>query len=833
MIIKTKKHRAEALAQILILIISIVAFSYLVGGIGVVSAVDISCPTTCTGDSDCGGCCEGNQLVTGGKCVTNSDDEKVCDYSSSYKNLVPEKCGYNPESSGSGDKDSSTWDKVEGVLIAGGSAVQVWDKLENGLTGLANKGAETEVPALVIPSSSTAGDAILTEALAEADAWLFAQGEALAAEDLAAAELGLAELEGGGITFAEWIGGEGGILSKGVNWVWDGFSGVWTGEETGFIQETAVWAAAIYIVIKALDWVIKDEEWSAFLSKAARDAALAFVATEAAVELLATLGVELVAELELPVVGWIAAAVTILYELFTWRTEQKQVITFQCQPWQAPEGGADCEKCNNQGLIPCSEYQCKSLGQACELINKGTTNQKCISGKDDGKYPTIQPWTNALLNGDYYYTPVSVMSPPDKGVYIKYKESNDGCIPAFTRLSFGVLLDENAQCKISTTREASYDAMGNKYMGGPIFNESHFFQLTLPSASSLQSENISLANDGEYELFVRCEDYHGHSNPANFVFKFCIDEGPDYTSPKVELANPLNGMPIAHNEDEIEATFYINEPAECRWSHLNKDYESMENSMSCDTKMSEMNAYMLYRCTTTLTDLENDKENKFYVRCKDQPFLAEGEGQRNTNLESYEYTLVGTQPLVLDWVTPNDTLVKGPTENVEVKIEAETSAGYDDGMAVCYYSLTGNQGSYIEFYETNSYEHSQSVWLDEGEHEMYIQCIDLGGNTDEAVIEFEVETDTDWPEITRMYYEDDYLKLITDEAAICVYSKTDCRYIFDDGIPMENIDNIEHYIDWNSNVNFYIKCKENRDAGLYPPSGECSIIARPFDIYSE
>ena len=65
--------------------------------------------------------------------------------------------------------------------------------------------------------------------------------------------------------------------------------------------------------------------------------------------------------------------------------------------------------------------------------------------------------------------------------------------------------------------------------------------------------------------------------------------------------------------------------------------------------------------------------------------------------ESYKYTLTGTQPLVIDWVTPNDTTIKDSTNEIKIKIEAHTSIGYNQGEARCLFSETGKEGTYIQF----------------------------------------------------------------------------------------------------------------------------------------
>ncbi len=608
----------------------------------------------------------------------------------------------------------------------------------------------------------------------------------------------------------------------------------------GWTVRTAAWAATLYFGIKYLGTVITDDpNIQRAFDRAAAGASIGstagrligqIVAKKAvAASLEKVLGISVAAIV--PVFGWIATGVGIIISILTFKNERYQQITFQCNAWQAETGGENCEECNDQGLLPCTEYQCKSLGQGCGLINPGTGQEKCtnVLCRSDAKYPIIDVWIDALLNNDYRYSPASAISPPDRGAYVKYIKSGDGCVPAFTPLSFGVMLDEPARCKISPIRTNSFETMGNLFLSGGLADYNHSFSLSMPGSSALGSENISIENDGNYELYVMCEDSCGNANPANFVFKYCVDPEPDHTNPLIVSADPLNGLPVGHDIDSIDATIYVNEPAECRWSHLNQDYENMENTMSCATSVLEMNAYMLYPCTTTLTGIQNNVENKFYFRCKDQPFATE---QRNTNTESYEYLLIGTEPLILDWVTPNDTLVKGPTSSVKVTIEAETSAGYKDGISTCYYSETEEEGSYIQFYNTHSYEHSQDLWLSQGEYDYYIKCMDLGGNTDRAMINFEVETDTSAPIISRVYYEDGYLKIITDEEAKCVYGNANCKYNFDEGISMISIDDFEHSVSWNSDANFYIKCGEIREGGIYPSQNQCSLEVRPFDIYS-
>ena len=524
--------------------------------------------------------------------------------------------------------------------------------------------------------------------------------------------------------------------------------------------------------------------------------------------------------------GIVVAAIIFYNE---YRDTKTETITFTCEPWDAPTGGKYCEDCNKQGELPCSEYQCRSLGQSCQLLNPGTDEEKCAwINRNDVKYPIIDAWDDALLSEDYKYEWLTSaeLSPPDRGVKVIYTPSTTGCTKAFTPLSFGVVLDEPAKCKIDFLRKDTFDDMGYYFGGSSLLRYNHTQVMSLPGPSAFDSENLTIQNDGDYELYVRCQDANGNHNTANFVFKYCIEKGPDTTPPLIVGTKISSGMPFGYEKSSIDFEIYVNEPADCRWSHLDQDYDNMEEVMdnSGADSIFDVNEQGLYTLTTTLTGLKDRVENKFYFRCKDN--------SENVNTESQPkngFVLIGTQPLIIDWVKPNET-VKDSTETVKVTLEAKTSAGYKEGEATCYYSETGEDDDYVLFFNTNSYKHSQDLWLAEEDYEYYIKCIDLGGNSDTKTVSFKVESDSESPIVVRAYHEETYLKLITNEEAECVYDVSNCNYPFDDGISMTVVDETSHFTDWNTNIDFYIKCRDGY--GNEPtPQDVCSIIIRPFEVY--
>lgn len=517
----------------------------------------------------------------------------------------------------------------------------------------------------------------------------------------------------------------------------------------------------------------------------------------------------------------------VLYLAYEEIDEEK--VEFVCEPWEAPSGGVDCEKCNDQGILPCSEYQCRSLGQACELVNQGSEEERCVwVNPQDVEFPTIQPWEEALLEG-YEYTPDNAISPPDRGVIIENTETADACIKAFTPLTFGIETNEPAKCKIDYLNKESFEEMDYFFGGSQLFRENHTQVMSLPGLAAYEAENIEIQNDGDYELFVRCQDKNGNANAANFVFKFCVEDGPDTTAPVIVNTNLINGMPIAHNQTEIDLIVYTNEVAECRWSHLDEDYEEMDEEMSCSKSVTEMNSQSLYECETTLDGLENDKENNFYFKCRDGSSTMDNR-DRNTNSESYVFTLLGTIPLVVNEVGPNET-VRDNSDPVRTTLTAETSAGAGEGFATCYYKESGEEESaYVEFFNTGTNIHSQDLFLEEGDYEYNIRCIDLGGNADEERVEFFVESDSESPIVVRVFREENQLKLITDEEAECVYDVLSCNYLFDDGISLTTLSEVNHFAEWDSSRNLYVKCRDVY--GNQPNPSQCSIVAKPFEIFS-
>ncbi len=531
-----------------------------------------------------------------------------------------------------------------------------------------------------------------------------------------------------------------------------------------------------------------------------------------------------------PYIG-IGAAIAIF--VFTYKEEKMQTITYECLPWEAPLGGSNCEVCNDEVQI-CSEYRCKALGQACGLVNEGTVDEKCVwINPNDVTAPQITPWDEPLTEG-HKYTNHDIL-PPSLGAKIVREDGN--CIQAFTPLEFGIITNEPAQCKIDIahsegSEQSVFDDMAY-YFGDSLYKYNHTERLNLPSGESIRNslngtDAPEIPLDGIYNFYSRCRDANGNFNVQEFVFQICVDESPDTTPPVIVDTSILSGSYVSFEVDDVDLDVYVNEPAECKWDIESKAYEDMINEMECSDEIHEINAQQLYTCSGTLTGIKDREDNNYYFRCKDQP--SKPDNERNVNVQSYEFILKGSQPLTIVDVGPNETIF-GSTSSVEVDLTVETGDGAEEGKAICYFSSTGEEGSYVSMFETDNFEHKQTLQLLEGDHTYHYRCVDVGGNSAEDSVDFRVEVDEESPSITRAYRELDGLKIVTDEDADCAYSLNSCDYVFDEGLKMIYSNpsiRTNHFAEWNAGLTYYIKCRD--DYGNEPSPNQCSMIASASNV---
>ena len=519
----------------------------------------------------------------------------------------------------------------------------------------------------------------------------------------------------------------------------------------------------------------------------------------------------------------IAAAVIIL----TYKKEKTEIVTFECQPWQPPIGGQNCAKCNEDPLVPCSEYRCKSLGQACQIVNPGTEDELCVwVHKEDVKAPVITPWEDALKPEKLKYVRDGL------GWRITQDGAPGGCLEPFTRLEFGVKTDEPSQCRLDLGLKDKYDGMTFLFGETELYSQEHAqtrFRIPNPFAPEEDGEVPPIHNDGVFTMYVRCRDANGNGgDSAPLPLKFCVQKGPDTKPPVIEGFLIEDNSPVRFEVDSLKQEVYTNEPAECKWSKTDKEFDLMENKMSCSTNSLQFNGNLQYVCSGTLTGIKDREDNTFWFRCKDKP-LAANQNDRNVMQVGVKNTLRGTEPLVIQKIGPSGE-IRGATSIVTLNLTVTTGFGADEGKSTCYYKFEESGQFNVQMLGTGTTMHEQPVSLSGGDYTAYFKCIDGGGNAAQNQTSFKVIVDTLPPLISRVYKNGANLQIITSEEAKCVYSLNSCSYEFGSGLPL-NYDSVggsvrkdRHAIAWDKEKTYYVKCEDLQGKRVAPD--KCSIVVK-------
>jgi len=480
-------------------------------------------------------------------------------------------------------------------------------------------------------------------------------------------------------------------------------------------------------------------------------------------------------------------------------------IEFECKAWEAPVGGSDCEKCNDDSLKPCSQYRCESLGAACELINIGTENEMCGAMEDDGEVPVISPQYDMISDGIIY---------DDVGSSgFSLNPSGGGCIDAYTPLMFGVVTSELAHCKFdfeSTDFDGlSYDLGGNAY----LINHTTVFNLPDPSHGQSQGLNWT----GDLNLFVRCQDVYGVLNDGFYEIDMCVNEGEDVNPPIVVKTTPKNNGLVGVAVGEVELEIVTNELATCWWSDRDIIHSEMENQMDCGDSFGVPSDVLGYVCNATILLGEQRQNYSYYIRCGDQPWLSDSE--RNFNPRSFIYEVQRpSSAIVIDDVGPRGDF-ETSTDMTTVELRIATSGGGDSHF--CSYSFSGYDNM-IELFETGGNRmHIQIFNRPAGRNSIFVECRDETGDFARDFTEFNIIRDSSIPQVSRVWQDESSVNLVLNENAECKVSLDGCRFAWDEGVLIGEGREFEFGV--TKGKKYFIRCKD--DHGNVPNGCLVELVA--------
>ncbi|MBI2110198.1 hypothetical protein HYT51_00250, partial [Candidatus Woesearchaeota archaeon] len=306
-------------------------------------------------------------------------------------------------------------------------------------------------------------------------------------------------------------------------------------------------------------------------------------------------------------VAWAAAIFFVISKFVNKASVATVTYTFNCQPWVAPVGGDDCEKCDD--FTVCDKYKCESLGQACKLENENTGNETCVwTNKNDAVPPVITPLPiEPRTQADFIYTPVSL---GNRGY--EFKEE----VPVYTTLQVGVKTNEKAQCRISKG-DIPFDDMTTLFNDG-LIKEEH--RVEIPSfRGTAPNEDVFTSGGGNYLFYVKCRDINNNKNRESYFIKFNMEDELDRVPPVIEEFSVPDNAFIPSGTRNFTLVSYLNEPIPvqggCKYSLNDVPYNNMENDMTCSGNVRV--SLNRYSCTATLNGLRDSVDNVFYFRCRD------------------------------------------------------------------------------------------------------------------------------------------------------------------------------------------------------------------------
>jgi hypothetical protein len=521
---------------------------------------------------------------------------------------------------------------------------------------------------------------------------------------------------------------------------------------------------------------------------------------------------------------WIGIGVIAIGIIIGGASYESRYVQFTCDPWTPPQGGENCERCNEDPMKPCTQYRCESLGTMCEFLEDNSENPKCEAMEEESNPPIIS-------EGDILTEGYEFQNPTTNGVEVRKLDGD--CLEQGQEIGIRLFTDENARCKYSTEIPASpqYEEMIGEFTEERTFwVRNHTIRYLPPRVDSLPAEDISGSIQeriGHQNLYVKCTDAQDPSNFNfnNYIVDICINEK-DTIQVDFGLARflPENEASIMHGLEEQAVKFWISEAADCKYSrNMGTGYFEMENEFSC-AGLEEREIFG-YPCETTITNLTTG-ENAIYVRCLDQPWLPANNSLRNVNLGDYKYSLFASESALnissIIFTYDGKTISHGEAfkegfDPIEVEMNVRTSGGANLGESMCQWKIGESSMSSMRPWSEYSTDHSQFFsYITTGVTNIYLECIDSAGNNVSAETSFSLEVDRTPPIVVRAYENNGRLKIITNENSQCYYNFQSCNLNFENATEMTTGFSQTHSASWIAGQTYYIRCEdlwENKNSG--------------------
>ena len=145
-----------------------------------------------------------------------------------------------------------------------------------------------------------------------------------------------------------------------------------------------------------------------------------------------------------------------------------------------------------------------------------------------------------------------------------------------------------------------------------------------------------------------------------------------------------------------------------------------------------------------------------------------------------------------------------------VTLQVYVSGGAKEGASECFFGTDKGNGKIVGFkyelgFENNTAIHQIPLTYNKGHYDLAIECNDIAGNKANASIKFDIKKDDEASEFAKIYLDDQFVYLVTNEKAICKYS-TSLPFNYDLATEISSADYLTHMILLENSPYYVVQC---------------------------
>jgi len=543
-----------------------------------------------------------------------------------------------------------------------------------------------------------------------------------------------------------------------------------------------------------------------------------------------------------------------------------------------------CHSCNADPYRVCTAERCVILGDCVPVETDDKKGYRCEPGKCDETGDVF--FSSFNVNAFIDNASVENVKAADDGAYDK--DNKDGTIkvdlgeiPFNTRyISINATTDDLASCFFVL------DKMGQNISDMEAFDENLWPEYNWQNVNVLLPGGIQRGMN--HTIYIKCKNICGVEHEASYDWNqviFTLEEKPDQLPPTIVYTDPATPGAVPTDWKKVNVTIVLDENGYCKFSSRYSNFTNIWENMTSfgnsygtgqDPGYTDVNrtssvksswcvqSQKCYdtnqtKCAHCFMELDlskgSDDLNWSSLDAETQASIV-GSGLENVT-KAYMYEILcsdgrnvmaqeDTYPYILYGIPGyNISIVKPVNGEATYVREPDIEVNSSPRITECRYKISKALGATRPFwgdmtpidegladYHTGKHNETLNATVAGTNYKIVAACRDMFKLESRDEHTFVVKQDTIAPKVIRAYHDTnigDYLVTETDEGSECVYGATsNCAFNFTDGNTMATTDNFIHTAYWQTESNYYIKCRDKW--GNIPSPNTCTTIISPYEV---